>query len=287
MGDIRAPDNKDLAYKDYISGMKYKEIAAKYNVSMATVKSWKTRYKWDRKSMHTKKDKKEKVCTQNRNEENLKPSDNANLNNLDKKRKESSETNSQNPKARYGNKNALGNAGGNGGPPGNKKAEIHGLYAKYLPEETMELIELIKSKDRLDILWEQIVIQYVAIIRAQKIMYVTDKEEIIKELKKEESSEYGQKTEWEFQFAWDRQASFLNAQSRAMSELRSLIKQYDTMVNANWDLVTDEQKHRVEKLKLEISNIRGDSKDNSTENWVNSIKVIAEKRKNERNKYNG
>lgn len=287
MGDIRAPDNKDLAYKDYISGMKYKEIAAKYNVSMATVKSWKTRYKWDRKSMHTKKDKKEKVCIQNRNEENLKPSDNANLNNLDKKRKESSETNSQNPKARYGNKNALGNAGGNGGPPGNKKAEIHGLYAKYLPEETMELIELIKSKDRLDILWEQIVIQYVAIIRAQKIMYVTDKEEIIKELKKEESSEYGQKTEWEFQFAWDRQASFLNAQSRAMSELRSLIKQYDTMVNANWDLVTDEQKHRVEKLKLEISNIRGDSKDNSTENWVNSIKVIAEKRKNERNKYNG
>lgn len=287
MGDIRASDNKDLAYKDYISGMKYKEIAAKYNVSMATVKSWKTRYKWDRKSMHTKKDKKEKVCTQNRNEENLKPSDNANLNNLDKKRKESSETNSQNPKARYGNKNALGNAGGNGGPPGNKKAEIHGLYAKYLPEETMELIELIKSKDRLDILWEQIVIQYVAIIRAQKIMYVTDKEEIIKELKKEESSEYGQKTEWEFQFAWDRQASFLNAQSRAMSELRSLIKQYDTMVNANWDLVTDEQKHRVEKLKLEISNIRGDSKDNSTENWVNSIKVIAEKRKNERNKYNG
>lgn len=287
MGDIRTPDNKDLAYKDYISGMKYKEIAAKYNVSMATVKSWKTRYKWDRKSMHTKKDKKEKVCTQNRNEENLKPSDNANLNNLDKKRKESSETNSQNPKARYGNKNALGNAGGNGGPPGNKKAEIHGLYAKYLPEETMELIELIKSKDRLDILWEQIVIQYVAIIRAQKIMYVTDKEEIIKELKKEESSEYGQKTEWEFQFAWDRQASFLNAQSRAMSELRSLIKQYDTMVNANWDLVTDEQKHRVEKLKLEISNIRGDSKDNSTENWVNSIKVIAEKRKNERNKYNG
>ncbi len=125
-------------------------------------------------------------------------------------------------------------------------------------------------------------IQYAAIIRAQKIMYVTDKEEMIKELKKEESSEYGQKTEWEFQFAWDRQASFLNAQSRAMGELRSLIKQYDSMINANWDLVTEEQKNRIEKLKLEISNIRGDSKDNSTENWVNSIKAIAEKRKSER-----
>lgn len=45
-----------------MAGMKYKDIAAKYNVSIATVKSWKTRYKWNRKSMHTKN---EKVCIQN------------------------------------------------------------------------------------------------------------------------------------------------------------------------------------------------------------------------------
>lgn len=58
------------AEKDYISGMKYKDIAEKYGVSEATVKSWKTRYGWFRekkngthtkkqKSMHTKKTKKE------------------------------------------------------------------------------------------------------------------------------------------------------------------------------------------------------------------------------------
>lgn len=35
--------------------MKYKDIASKYNVSINTVKSWKQRYKWNRKSMHTKK----------------------------------------------------------------------------------------------------------------------------------------------------------------------------------------------------------------------------------------
>lgn len=64
MGDIRAPDNRDLAYKDYMEGMKYKDIAEKYNVSMATVKSWKTRYKWDRKSMHTKQEENKKVCIQ-------------------------------------------------------------------------------------------------------------------------------------------------------------------------------------------------------------------------------
>lgn len=50
-----------------MAGMKYKDIAAKYNVSIATVKSWKTRYKWNRKSMHTKN---EKVCIQNQSKKN-------------------------------------------------------------------------------------------------------------------------------------------------------------------------------------------------------------------------
>ncbi|MHB1420830.1 MAG: terminase small subunit [Bacillota bacterium] len=57
------PDNVELAYQDYLRGMKYIEIAQKYNVSLNTVKSWKQRYKWDRKSVHTN----EKVCTQKMN----------------------------------------------------------------------------------------------------------------------------------------------------------------------------------------------------------------------------
>lgn len=47
---------------DYINGMKYRDIAEKYNVSLSTVKSWKTRYKWLRDSTHTKD---KKVCVQN------------------------------------------------------------------------------------------------------------------------------------------------------------------------------------------------------------------------------
>lgn len=61
---IRTP-NYDLAYIDYCKGMKYKEIAEKYGVTINTVKSWKTRYKWSKdgkKSVHTKS---KKVCTQN------------------------------------------------------------------------------------------------------------------------------------------------------------------------------------------------------------------------------
>ncbi|MGL5595852.1 MAG: terminase small subunit [Cetobacterium sp.] len=46
----------ELAELDYKNGMKYKDIADKYEVSLNTVKSWKQRYKW------CKDDK--KVCTQ-------------------------------------------------------------------------------------------------------------------------------------------------------------------------------------------------------------------------------
>uniref|UniRef100_UPI0039837FEF P27 family phage terminase small subunit n=1 Tax=Clostridium haemolyticum TaxID=84025 RepID=UPI0039837FEF len=45
---------KEKAYKDYISGMKYKDIADKYSVSINTVKSWKRRLNWQRK-MNPKK----------------------------------------------------------------------------------------------------------------------------------------------------------------------------------------------------------------------------------------
>lgn len=46
----------DDARNDYLAGMKYKEIAQKYGVALSTVKSWKTRYGWQRgqKGMHTK-----------------------------------------------------------------------------------------------------------------------------------------------------------------------------------------------------------------------------------------
>lgn len=36
---------------------------------------------------------------------------------------------------------------------------------------------------------------------------------------------------WEVQHAWDKQNNFLKAQARAQGELRSLIKQYDTMTD--------------------------------------------------------
>ncbi|ERM23887.1 helix-turn-helix domain protein, partial [Clostridioides difficile P33] len=219
--------------QDYLKGMKQKEISAKYDISLNTLKSWIKRYNWASE--------KKKGAPKNKRG------------------------------APIGNKNATG-------PPGNKNAEKFGFFSKYLPEETRELIQEISIKDKFDILWEQITIQYAAIIRAQKIMYVKDKEEMIKELKKHESTENGEKIEYEFQFAWDRQASFLNAQSRAMSELRSLIKQYDEMIHKDWNLATEEQKNRVEKLKCEVDNLKKSDTGDDSKIWVEAIQNIAMKR---------
>lgn len=63
----RAP-NYELAEKDYMEGMKYKDIADKYDVSINTVKSWKQRYNWNKKGVHTNS---KKVCTQNNKVENI------------------------------------------------------------------------------------------------------------------------------------------------------------------------------------------------------------------------
>lgn len=44
-------DKHELAKQDYLNGMRYKGIAAKYDVSLSTVKTWKARYWKDKKSL--------------------------------------------------------------------------------------------------------------------------------------------------------------------------------------------------------------------------------------------
>ncbi len=131
-------------------------------------------------------------------------------------------------------------------------------------------MEEIQERSPADMIWDQIQIQYAAIIRAQKIMFVSDKEEMIKELKKKRSliSEVSEieEEEYEFQFAWDRHATFLNAQSRAMGELRGLIKQFDQLAHE-----ADERRLKLEQMRLNIEKAKKDidgDNGNSQENEV-------------------
>lgn len=189
------------------------------------------------------------------------------------------------------NKNSKGHV--SSVPKGNKNAESHGFFSKIFPPETMEVVQDIMIKDPLDMLWENIIIQYTAIARSQRIMDVKNKEEMIKELKKSKiktkdrstqktsTNESEKELEYEFQFAWDRQATFLKAQSRAMAELRSLIKQHDEMVHNNPDMATEEQRLRMEKLRTEIEKVKGDDKNDEAKTWADKIQEIASKRRGE------
>ncbi|MCY7988568.1 phage terminase small subunit [Bacillus spizizenii] len=224
------------AYKDYVKGMKYKDLAEKYEVSVNTIKSWKQRHGWERKkgapsekSVHTKKG------------------------------------------GQPGNKNALGNNGG--APQKNQNAVTHGFFSKFLPEETLEIMEEIQERSPADMIWDQIQIQYAAIIRAQKIMFVSDKEEMIKELKKKRSliSEVSEieEEEYEFQFAWDRHATFLNAQSRAMGELRGLIKQFDQLAHE-----ADERRLKLEQMRLNIDKTKAEVERLTNKDDDSSFEII-------------
>jgi uncharacterized protein YjcR len=192
--------------------------------------------------------------------------------------------------AKKGNQHAVGNSGG--APLRNDHAVTHGLFRKYFPEEVQPLIDDIGELDPLEILWFNIKTKMTAIIRAQEIMFVRDREDITKELKKEkvqydvvsggkdqpdQQIETYREEEYEIQFPWDKQATFLNAQSRAMSELRSLIKDYMklsgeddhrrlqlTKMQQSIDVEQEKLKLAKEKFELEKAKIVGNNKDKTS-----------------------
>ncbi len=53
------------------------------------------------------------------------------------------------------------------GPPGNKNAEKHGFFSKWLLEETIAIIGEMPD-DPLELLWDNIQLQFVAIIVRKK-----------------------------------------------------------------------------------------------------------------------
>lgn len=185
------------------------------------------------------------------------------------------------------NKNAVGNNGG--APGGNINAFKHGeripeerfaskkFLSKYLPKVTEKIMdEIVESgMSTLDILWTNIQIQFTAIIRSQKIMHVKNHKDITKEVKKEKTyideNIESKETEYEIQFAWDKQERFLIAQSKSIQTLMNMLKTYDEFLNKNWDSATEEQKLRVDKLRAEVDKLT--KKDNEGPIKIEFIKA--------------
>lgn len=178
----------DEAFALYRQGLKLKDIAEKLNVPSGTIRRWKCTYKWE-------SERSEKTANARNGKRGGQPN----------------------------NQNAVGNSGG--APERNTNAVKHGLFSKYLPKESMDIIDSMAEKSPLDLIWDAIQIQYAAIIRAQQIMYVKDRDDKTVERVAESSGEtFSEK--WEVQQAWDKQASFLKAQSKAVDSLKNMVKDY-------------------------------------------------------------
>lgn len=175
-----------------------------------------------------------------------------------------------------GNKNAKNNKGGPGAPHGNERAIKHGLFRRFLPDddEAKEIYDMTAELSPLDILWEGIRIMWTNFIRSQRIQFVTGKDEMIKELKKRkyEIVNNGTKNEpyfepilaeeeFEFQWAWDRQATALSSQATALNIIVRKIKQYDEMLRSlPPQEVQEEQRQRVYLLMAQVDKAREEAK---------------------------
>ncbi|WP_421927427.1 phage terminase small subunit [Lysinibacillus capsici] len=217
------------------------DLAEKHEIKLGTLKSRKSREKWSRDATSKDATKTKKVATKEKQ-----------------------------VGAPKGNTYAVGNKG-NPNPPNqftkrNTAAVTHGFFQKFLPEETLEIMEAMNERSPADLIWDQIQIQYAAIIRAQRIMHVESKDEIIKELKKAKYEYYPRskedgggvekavtEEEYEFQFAWERQAQLLTAQSRAIGELRSSIRQFVEMADQD-----DERRLKLEQMQLSIDKTKAE-----------------------------
>ena len=196
-----------------------KSIAEELQVSEEQVRKWKNQDKWDKVTL---------------------PNENSNI--------------TKQKGAQPGNKNAAGH----GAPKKNSNAEKHGLFRKYLPEETFSIIEEMPDSP-LEIVWHEIQIQYAAIIRSQQIMYVRDKEDkTIEKVEEKKGNVLGES--WEVQQAWDKQANFLKAQSTAISTLKNTVKDYLELEGATKTDAQEQAKNWKEAV-IEIAKRRKEKAD--------------------------
>ncbi|MBC5998322.1 hypothetical protein EAI30_15260 [Romboutsia ilealis] len=222
--------NRDKAYeiyKDHRGEVSPKKISEILNENVNNIRNWKSNDKWD-----------EQLREDTR------------------------------PGAPKGNQNAKGSKGS----PGNVHNYKHGLYTsedrytkknlkRMLPTDVLNLMGELEEESPVDKLWRSILLQEARIIRMQKISHVKNKKDITKELKKiSKGDTYTE--EYEVQFAWDKENSNITALSKAMDTLTKMIDRYDKMIHANWDLVTEEQKLRIEVLKSKLG-VKDDSNNKS------------------------
>jgi len=209
--------NWEAIRKEYEQGgITLAKLADKHEIKLGTLKSKKSREKWGA-TVATQSKKDAKVAT--------------------KKPKER-------PKQNRGNPNPVKKF-----TERNQVARKHGLRSKYFSPEQVAIMEDFEDADVLDQLWMQIEIKFSAIINMQKMMWLSDPSDHLKEL-----SGVGESKTYKVAFAYERYEAYIKALSRATSEYRNMVKHYREM--------TDEDDVRLKKLdmaKMEANLMRAEA----------------------------
>lgn len=206
-----------------ITDISMKDLADKHGVKPATLRSRKNREKWQRNDATQRNAKDANVATQKVNEEQQPD-----------KRSVRKRSGNPNPKNQFSGWNAHPNF-------------KHGLFSKYLPDEQIEIIDLLEGQSLADQLWLQIKISFSSIIRLQKIMFVSDQSD---DSRAETGSSWGEGGNSETHkhiFAFEKYESYIKAQTRAMAEHRNLIKQFISMADEE-----DERRLKLEMMGLQV-----------------------------------
>lgn len=122
----------------------------------------------------------------------------------------------------------------------------HGLYG--VPKKVQQIMEESKGLDEKTLLWEVILYQYTAIVRAQELMYVRDVDDT-RFLARRECGEEDTPVAYEPHAAWDRHAAFMQAQSRAVAAFCNSLRVYRQLA-----LCVHTADARAQQAKLQKAN---------------------------------
>jgi len=237
------PNWEEIRHEWETTKITFKDLAEKHDVKLGTLKSRRSREKWSRGATPKKDATIEKDATQKN--EGMQP-------------RQKKKTSSNKQKNRSGNPNPK-----NQFTKRNRAAVTHGLFSKYLPEETLNIVNEIDDIDPLEILYMNIKMQFASILRAQQIMFVEDREDHTTFKTKEKEDEFTIEETYEVHASWDKQATFMNSLSRSMAELRNMLKQYVEIANYDDDRllevkrmqsIIDKNNAEIEKINKENTN---------------------------------
>lgn len=212
----------ELAFDDYAVGMKYKDIAKKYEVTLDTVKNWKKR-KWPKVTQKSDPKSKRKSVRKSVI--------------IDRPENRSA------PPA----------------PQKNQLARTHGLYAKWLPEEINEILGEAPT-DPIDILWSNIQLQQAKIIHSFKIHHVKDKDDctkrVISETEKGEVYQYTEAQEKDAAFLQGLSRALATLNNMITNYERLIHENWDLATELQKARV-DQAKAEVQRIKADLEDAEG------------------------------